>query len=88
MGFLLIDANMLASLLIPPIVKLEQIELMVALYYSFLNSKPDHCCWLTGNFDLEVLLFENKELQANGLTTVLLTELIQASKSSSNFLVH
>jgi hypothetical protein len=80
---------MFASLLILPIVKLEQHELIGALHFSFLNSNPDHCCWLAGSFDLEVLslLFENKESKANGETTVLRTAHIPASKSSSNFLV-
>ncbi len=34
MGFLLIDVNMFASFLILPIVKLEQLELIDALYFS------------------------------------------------------
>jgi hypothetical protein len=42
-------------------------------YFSLFNSNPDHCGWLAGNLDLEVLklLFENKESQENGETTVL-----------------
>jgi hypothetical protein len=55
MGFLLIDSNIFASLLIFSIVKLEQLELIGALYVPFINSNPDCCCWLAEKLELEVL---------------------------------
>jgi hypothetical protein len=33
----------------------EQLELIGALYFPFLNSNPDHWGLLAGNFDLDVL---------------------------------